>query len=77
MLGFVHNLYHFAALVRIGHDFGDGGRIANPEIESLRAYRRHDVSGFADEHNPMAGKTVGGLHRKRKYPTSGFDGHGP
>ena len=34
------------------------------------------MRGFADKHNPIAGKAVGSLHRKRKYATSGFDGHG-
>src|SRR5262249_16006347 len=66
----------FAVLVRIGHDFRDGGRIANAEIESLRADRRHHMRGFADKHYAVATKTLGGLPRKRKYATSSFDGDG-
>src|SRR5215469_631629 len=66
-----------ALLVRVGHDFGDRGRIANAEIETLRADWRHDMRGFADKHNPIAGKSLGGLYSKRKYATSRFDDHRP
>src|SRR6516164_9003555 len=66
-----------ALLVRFGHDFGDRGRIANAEIETLRADWRHDMRGFADKHNPIAGKSLGGLYRERKYTTSGLDDHRP
>ena len=60
---------------RIGDDFGDGGAIAQAEIESLRADRRHDMRGFADQRDAAARKGLGGLDRQRKNAAARLDAH--
>src|SRR5277367_52504 len=58
---------------RIGDDLGDGGGVAQPEIEALRADRRHDMRGFAYECDTLAGKGTGRLDRKRKNAAPRFN----
>ena len=45
---------------RLG-DVGDIGRIAQSQVEPLRADRWQHVSGFADQRDTMAGELVGTL----------------
>src|SRR6202035_3995553 len=59
----------------VGYELGDGGAVAQAEIEALRTDRRHDVGGFADERDAGAGKGVRGLDRERKNAAASLDAH--
>ena len=42
------------------YQLADRGGVAQAEIEPLRADRRHDVCGFADKRDPVAGEAPRG-----------------
>ena len=63
-----------AAVAPRGDDqFADGGGIAQAEIESLRADRRHHMRRLADEDDAIAAEAARDLDRERKHATSGLD----
>ena len=39
-------------------EFADGGGVAQAEIETLRADRRDDVRGFADQRDAVGARSV-------------------
>ncbi len=60
-------------LVGFGHNFGDAGGVAKPEIEPLRADRRHHMGCFADERDAIARNGIGGLDREREDAAARFN----
>ena len=65
-----------AAVAARRHDqFADGRGIAQPEIEPLRADRRHQMGGFADQRNAIEPERADGFDRQREYAAAGFDGN--
>ena len=47
-----------AGALRGDREFADGGGIAQAEIEPLRADRRNDVRGFADQRDAVGGEAA-------------------
>ena len=43
-----------AVALRLDREFADGGGVAQAEIEALRADRRNDMRGFADQRDAAA-----------------------
>ena len=63
------------ASVAVGgdHELADGGGVAQPEIEALRADRRDHVRGFADQRDAPRAEAPRGLDRERKHAAAGLD----
>ena len=59
--------------MRVLHDLGDIGGVAQSHIQALRADRRQHVGGFANQRDAMPGKLLGLLDRERKQMPSGLD----
>jgi hypothetical protein len=55
------------------HQFPDQCRVAQAEIEPLRADRWDAVCGFADEHHAVAAERARGLDRQREHAVSWLD----
>ncbi len=65
-----------AAVAPRGDDqFADGGGVAQAEIQSLRADRRHHMRRLADEDDAIAAEAARDLDRERKHATSGLHCH--
>ena len=64
-----------AGAVRRGDEFGDGGGVAQAEIEPLRADRRHDVGGFADQRDRGVPRTRAPFRPQAGNAAAGFDAH--
>src|SRR5215831_5304699 len=62
-----------AAPPRRDRQLADGGGIAQAEIEALRADRRHDMAGFADQGDAAVREAARSLDRERKGATAGLD----
>jgi len=60
---------------RVGDELGERCRVAQAEIEALRAKRRHHVRRLADQRNAPAGKGMRGLDRERKHAAALLDAH--
>ena len=60
---------------RVGDDLGNGGAVAQAEIEALRADRRHHVRRLADERDAPARKRMRRLDRERKDAAARLDAH--
>ncbi len=62
-----------AAAMGSDRKFADGGGIAQAEIEALRADRRDDMRGFADQRDALAGEMPRSCHGKRKQAAPRLD----
>ena len=54
-------------------ELADGGGIAQPEIESLRSDRGHDVRSLADQRDAPGTETPCSLGHQREHAASGLD----
>ena len=60
---------------RLSRDLGNIGGISQSHVESLRADRRDDMSGFADQRHALARELPRPLDRQRKLMTPSLDSH--
>ena len=59
--------------MRPNRQFADGGRIAQPEIKSLRADRRNHMRGLADQRDALVAKAQRGGDAERKQAAFALD----
>ena len=62
-----------AVAARRDRELGDGGGVAQAEIEALRADRRDHVAGLADQRDPPRRETARRLDAERKCAVPGLD----
>ena len=53
----------------------DGRGVAQAEVEALRADRRNDMGGLADQGDPPRSEMRCGLDHERKDAAAGLDAH--